>query len=87
MNLATDTGVIQINLDVLRVSNFIVVVVVEADRNQMIARQNLGAGTGRISFNFLSDNALPVFIPGYTIPRRRLVTQALGKVKHAHRHQ
>ena len=41
MYVATDARVVQINLYVFRVPNFIVMGVVKADRNQAVARKNL----------------------------------------------
>ena len=82
VNLPADSGLIQIDLHILRVPDFVARYAVEADRNQVIAWEDPGSGPGRVWFNSISLNSLASVDPPNAIPRRCFSARALGKVQH-----
>src|SRR5882762_7409184 len=87
MNVATYVGLVQIDLNIFGVANLFVILVVQTDPDQAIARQNLAACSGRTQFNDFGNDALPGVSPLHAIPGRRFVSQSLGEVKYASRDQ
>src|SRR5216117_46105 len=87
MEVAAYPRLVQIYLNIPSVRNLIVVVVRQADPNQTIARHDLTTCGRGIGFDRLSDDALAGVSPSNSIPGRRFMAQALGKVEYASRYQ
>ena len=86
MNLSTNAGLVQIYLNILSIAyllalraagDFFADLLRHADRNQAIAGNHLRSGAGGIWLDCFGDNSLRCIDPGYSIPRRWLVTQTL----------
>src|SRR6266511_3065839 len=87
MQVATHPSLLQIDWNISGMPDLFLVLFVQPNRNQAIARQYLTTCSGTTRCNKFSANALPRVGPAHTIPGRSFLSQPLGKVQDSRRHQ
>src|SRR6267143_2001159 len=90
MNFSTDSGVVEVDLDVFGVGDLFAfraprdirtTATVRTDREQMIAGNQSGSGCGGTRFDSFGDDTLRSINPSDAVPRRRMMLQPLRKVQ------